>query len=118
MTHDDTRTTEAIPPRVQLNGVFVTLASTTRRWLLLDLIERSPREERTVSEELAAVWGVDRGRVQTQLRHVHLPKLVAAGYVQWDETTGEIRRGPALSEVEPVLQLLDDNADSLPGRWP
>ncbi|WP_224269733.1 DUF7344 domain-containing protein [Haloprofundus salinisoli] len=118
MTYDDTRTPDPIPPRVELNAVFVTFASATRRRVLLTLLEENPQEVRTLSGRLAAVWDVERARVQTQLRHVHLPQLVGAGYVQWNETTGEIDRGPALADIEPMLRLLDDHAERLPGRWP
>ncbi len=89
-----------------------------RRRVLLGVLERSPREERTLSEELAAGRDVERNRVRAQLRHVHLPKLVVTGYVEWNESTGEITRGPAFDELVPLLRVLDGHAEHLPGAWP
>ncbi|WP_224332365.1 DUF7344 domain-containing protein [Haloprofundus halobius] len=118
MTYDNSRTTDPIRPAIELDGVFATLASATRRHVLLGLLERSPREERAVSEELAVAWGVERAHVRTQLRHVHLPKLAVSGHIEWNEVTGEIARGPTFDDLAPLLRLLDDHAVKLPGVWP
>jgi hypothetical protein len=53
-----------------------------------------------------------------ELRHVHLPKLAAAGIVDWDREGAVVRPGPAFETVAPLVELLDGEAETLPGRWP
>lgn len=53
-----------------------------------------------------------------QLVHTHLPKLEAAGYIQWDRETDEISKGPNFEEIEPLLELIENHADELPPGWP
>ncbi|WP_254768047.1 ArsR family transcriptional regulator [Salinilacihabitans rarus] len=52
------------------------------------------------------------------LQHHHLPKLVDTGYVVRDEETRTVRRGPQFDEVAPLLRVLHDDRDVLPGDWP
>lgn len=55
---------------------------------------------------------------EIELYHVHLPKLEAADYVEWNRNTREVSRGSRYGEVEPLLTLLGDHADELPPEWP
>jgi len=54
---------------------------------------------------------------ELQLYHNHLPKLAAEDVVEWDPDTGIVSRGPAFREVEPMVRLLVDNPQALPGAF-
>ena len=45
--------------------------------------------------------------LELELRHVHFPKLEAAGLVEWDRERDALSRGPRFDEVEPVLDALE-----------
>lgn len=49
-----------------------------------------------------------------QMEHVHLPQLDAYGLNEWDRASGEIVRGPAFCDLEPLLELLRDHQTDLP----
>lgn len=85
-----------------------------RRVILNQLRDQSTITESEVLEQLARPH--DRARVQ--LRHQHLPKLMRAGYVHWNQQTNEITRGMCFEEAAQVLKHLSDHADELPGTWP
>ena len=55
---------------------------------------------------------------EVELHHVHLPKLEATGYIEWEEKTGEVSKGPNFEEIEPLLTLFEDYAEELPPNWP
>jgi DNA-binding transcriptional ArsR family regulator len=52
----------------------------------------------------------------TELYHVHLPKLEQAGYVESDPDRRRVRPGPNFDEIEPLLDLLVEHWDELPGK--
>lgn len=54
---------------------------------------------------------------KVQLYHAHLPKLEAAGVIEWDRETETVSRGPQFSAVEPVVRLLAENEHVLPGSF-
>jgi len=58
----------------------------------------------------------DEDHVWTELRHVHLPKLHAAGLVDWNRDAGTVARGRRFDEVAPLVRLLREHDDDLPGR--
>jgi hypothetical protein len=92
-----------------IDSMMDALASPTRRDILATLlgvttgISIPDLERRLDSED-------DRIR----LHHVHLPKLVASGYVTWDGVADTISRGPKFSEVEPLVRLLTAYETALP----
>ena len=94
------------------------LSDQHRRRILAAVAEHNPRheDEFTRTEETASDEEIR--RVRTALRHVHLPKLARKGYIEWDEETGTIRRGPNFEEIEPLLTLMADHGDELPADWP
>lgn len=61
---------------------------------------------------------VDLERRKTELYHAHLPELGAADYVEWDPETETIRRGPNFEDIAPLVRLLVEHEDELPGDWP
>ncbi|MFB6074106.1 MAG: hypothetical protein ABEJ89_03755 [Haloarculaceae archaeon] len=50
------------------------------------------------------------------LYHHHLPRLARAGYVE--RRSDAIRPGPRFEEVAPLVALLDEHRERLPGEWP
>lgn len=100
-----------------LDDSLEVIAHEARRTLLMHLREREPIDVRAVENDLIGD-DYDRHDVRTRLHHVHLPKLEGAGVVVWDRDPGEIHRGWAFPEVEPLLAVLDEHSERIPGSWP
>lgn len=101
-----------------LDRIFDALAHTYRRRILLFMSERSPRhlDGATLEDVATREEAVESSTVE--LRHVHLPKLADAGYIEWDRDEQTVRPGPNFETVASVVQLVDDHRDDLPGEWP
>jgi hypothetical protein len=99
------------------DDVFEALADRCRRRLFLALVERDPPAEITVDDVCSGAVDDDPAD-RTELRHAHLPKLDAMGFIDWDPGTGTIRPGPELGAIRPVVRLLADRAPDLPFDWP
>ena len=96
--------------------VFRALSSAERRQILLALLKSSPRQE---SELAGIVPEIDHGNtVSITLHHQHLPHLDKAGYIDTNQENTRISRGDRFEEISPVLRLLDDNPENVPGQWP
>lgn len=109
------------PGRAPLDRAFDALCDPYRRRVLLAVsdIEGHDADEFTTTAFAAAGMGEeDPDVLQARLFHSHLPRLAEQGYVEWDRERGEIGRGPAFDEVEPLLRLLVDHADELPAEFP
>jgi hypothetical protein len=98
--------------------MFDVLRHPYRRRILMLVSEHNPRDENEFSVDALATEDDDLELLTTELFHVHLPKLAEAGYIEWDEDTHTIRRGPNLDEIAPLLRLIDDHQDELPEGWP
>jgi len=98
---------EATP---RMDEMFATLADRERRRVLLALLEHNPQPE------VIGVGSDDFGddRRLLQLTHAHLPKLEAAGYIEWDRDAHEVVKGPSFDEIRPLLELLDASEADLP----
>lgn len=53
-----------------------------------------------------------------EIYHTHLPKLEAAGFIEWDRDSSTITHGTNFEQVQPVVQLMYDHEDELPEGWP
>jgi hypothetical protein len=94
------------------NDVFEVLADVHRRRLLFDVLDQNPVD---VSELSGVPWEIDEGDEDlVRKRHVHLPKLVDQGFVEWDREHAVVTKGPRFDEIRPFLELLDDHRDELP----
>lgn len=87
--------------------MFGLLANTERRIALHVLRKR--RDERIeihdLAETVSTAWpcdaSLDSTTVEVTLRHAHLPKLAAAGIVEYDDQSGTVRY-----DGNPVLETL------------
>lgn len=97
-----------------LDEALELLTSHHRRRLLVALLHDDA--EFQLPED---VFGADSSEeLIVQLRHNHLPRLERVGVIAWDREAMWIARGPEFVEIEPLLELLDDNPEALPGEWP
>ncbi len=96
-----------------LDRVFDILSNATRRHVLLCVSDASPRSGDVFTPENLAPDGSGPDPQTTTLYHTHLPKLDAAGYVDWNTDTRTIRRGPRLDEIVPLLRLVLDHEDDI-----
>lgn len=103
-------------PRDPLERVFDALRDPIRREILATLVRGGgPTDEDAVVASIAVGMRDDQ-RLRIDLLHVHLPKLVQMGYVEW-VPGGAIRRGPRFEEIATVVEVLLANEDALPARW-
>lgn len=72
------------------------------RLILLGLLDGVVENERDLS-----LRGKDAEEIQAELEREHLPKLEAAGFIEWDRETGEISKGERFEEVERYLRLVE-----------
>ncbi len=93
-----------------LDDLLAALSSVERRRCLFDLLDDSQCP-------ISADW-VDSppdADPLVPLHHVHLARLDELDVVDIDATAGVVRRGPAFDRVRPLLELLRDSRDDLPG---
>ncbi|WP_200840196.1 helix-turn-helix transcriptional regulator [Halorubrum sp. JWXQ-INN 858] len=102
----------------RLNQLFEVLSHPFRRQVLFYLCEHTPDSEGELTVGALKTGGDDPDVLTIQLRHLHFPKLANAGYIEWEESTDTVRRGPMFDEVEPFLRLMHDHRDELPGVGP
>lgn len=104
---------------------FDCLESGERRAILLTLYNRI--SERGIYEEDDSAAVTDGGRFaldltdldteldQVRMHHVHLPKMAAAGYIEHSPDGTSVSPGAAFNEIEPLLKVLSENSEELPG---
>lgn len=97
-----------------LDDALDALAHVQRRRLLTALLEH---DSRAVSPVAVSESGAGPDRSLVALRHVHLPKLASLGFVDWDRECEEVSRGSAFEDIRPLLELLVEHEEDLPGRW-
>lgn len=56
-------------------------------------------------------------RDDLQMYHNHLPKLQAAGVIEWDRDGGTVTRGTEFDAIEPAVRLFATNQHVLPGAF-
>lgn len=97
---------------IEFDDLLDALAHIQRRKLLVALLGHDPQDDESVvidtDEELDRL---------IQMTHVHLPKLEAYGFIDWNRETNEVSRGPQFEEIRPLLELLQSHEDDLPAEW-
>lgn len=93
------------------DNAFSALANDHRRTLLLDLLEENPQDAGVESATSESALTDAEQRAQTEMYHVHLPKLEEYGYIEWDEETNEIIKGPQFEEIRPLLEFVEADGE-------
>lgn len=101
---------------VSADGCLDALGDVSRRRLLVSLL-RADDEGREAVDLRAVDAASNATRAEVPLYHVHLPKLESMDLVDVDYDRGVVSRGPGFDEVEPLLELLEENRDRLPDDW-
>lgn len=87
---------------------FAALADTHRREILLALAAGD--DDAAPLDALDAVSAPATDRLRLAMHHTHLPKLEAAGLVEWDRSGLSVAPGPAFETVEPILLVIEEYA--------
>jgi hypothetical protein len=103
---------------VGIDELFDVLSHPERRRILTELQEREQQPESGLAVETLtpATGTIDVAALR--LVHADLPKLDAAGYIDWDRERHLVSRGPRFQDIEPLLELMTAHADELPSNWP
>lgn len=97
-----------------VDAALSTLSNKHRRRVLLALLDHNPQTVEELSTPDDTHTGDTEG-LRVELHHSHLPKLEAAGLVEWDRETYQVVKGPRFGEIKPLLELLVTNVETLPG---
>ncbi|MFO7926902.1 ArsR family transcriptional regulator [Natronomonas sp.] len=98
----------------RLNQMFEILKHPFRRRVLLRLSEHTPRSEAELTAGALTTSEDEPDVLTIQLRHHHFPKLADTGYIEWDQSTDTIDRGPKFDEIKPLLKLVREYQDEFP----
>lgn len=91
------------------DNIFDALAHAQRRRLLIGLLDHNPQ---AVSNLNNVPWEInERDEELIKKHHVHLPKLVDYGYIEWDRNADVVTKGPQFDEIRPLLEFLNDRQD-------
>ena len=101
---------------ISFDDIVDALADVQRRKVLVALLEHNPQDDAPVviADSDSEADAVER---LVTMQHVHLPKLVDYGFIEWNEETHEVTKGPKFDEIRPLLELLHDHEDELPADW-
>ncbi|MFC6977284.1 ArsR family transcriptional regulator [Halomicroarcula sp. GCM10025709] len=104
--------------KVSLDTLLSLMADKYRRRLLLALLEHNPQDdEDTQVPADVSLEDEELADLQVHMTHTHLPKLVDAGVIEWNEAESAVRKGPKFDELRPLLNLMRNHADELPDDW-
>jgi hypothetical protein len=77
-----------------LDSMLDVLSNRYRRRLLVALLEHNPQEDDDPQVPDDVTLGdEDLEELMVSMRHSHLPKLVDAGFIEWDQEMNNVRRG-------------------------
>ncbi|WP_290814880.1 hypothetical protein [Halovivax sp.] len=96
----------------QTTRIFEALSNRKRRRLLFALLASDPPIH--LDSPPDAVVAGDAARLE--YHHVHLPKLVDYGFVEWDSCANAVERGSRFDEIRPTLETLAENGERPPMR--
>ena len=92
-----------------LNDVlFDVLANEHRRQILFVLLER-PASDLPLYFDTPPDGAGGNPATNIERQHIHLPKLDAHEFIEWDRDRNAVEPGPRLEEYRPVLELLADH---------
>ncbi|WP_049967377.1 hypothetical protein [Haloferax prahovense] len=100
-------------PGLSFDSQLSAIQHVERRQLLLALLTATSND---------AAFGNSRATPETDIRelklqmyHVHLPKLERMGLIEPNGNWYNIRRGPRFNDIVPLLRVIDDHRNELPG---
>lgn len=100
---------------VRWDQLFEVLSAEPRRQLLIAMATAPDKGYQQLPDAAASRHqSKDADRLALELRHLHLPKLVEAGFVRWDEDRSRVRPGPRFQEVEYLLGKILDSVEEMP----
>lgn len=84
--------------------IFDALAHEQRRQLLFSLLEHNPQNPANLSAP--SEDSSEPAEEAISRHHVHLPKLVDYGYIEWNRDADIVTKGPRFDEIRPLLEFL------------
>ncbi|TMT77620.1 ArsR family transcriptional regulator [Haloterrigena sp. H1] len=87
-----------------MDELFSVLANAQRRRILNELLATSLQTDG--GEEILYPAEEFPEEHQTELYHNHLPRLSEAGFIDWNQNTGSVTRGPRFNEISPLLERI------------
>lgn len=103
---------------VTLDAVFSALAHSIRRDVLSMIVARNPRKGGEFESDDLVESSGEPERHYLELYHNHLPRLDEAGFIEWNQETDTILKGPNFEGIRPLIELVQDHEDELPEDWP
>lgn len=89
-----------------------------RRRRLLRRLNETPLDGVNASAIGHSADGSHSDDLAVEMRHVHLPMLEDAGFIDWDRESQRVSRGPRFNELDDVLQVADEHDPVRPVDWP
>ncbi len=102
---------------VSTDLLFDVLADRCRRRLLVALLDHNPQKDGPQKPRNVAFDDEELEQLEVAMTHSHLPKLEEAGFIDWNQEAGLVRKGPRFGDVKPLLELISNHADELPDDW-
>jgi len=101
-----------------MDAMLDVLANRYRRRVLVALLRHNPQDDDDpqIPEDVDHD-SEDLESLMIHMRHTHLPKLEVYGFIEWDQETNTVRKGPQFEEIRPLLELMQNHADELPDEW-
>jgi len=101
-------------PRAPLDASLGHLSHPARRRVLLALLAADPNAV-LGSDDLVAD-GSPSKQEAIELHHNHLPRLAAAGYLEWSRRDDTVTRGPHFETIVPTITMLTEYDDRIPAE--
>lgn len=104
------------PLKSMNDQIFDALANEHRRRLLLALLHENPQDAivESLPRDGDAGDANPEQRHRIQMYHAHLPKLEDDGFIEWNEDTNEVTKGPQFDEIRPLLHFVDGDTKTTP----
>jgi len=87
-----------------------------RRRLLLSLLNDTSDGDRTVVLNQLGADAADE-TLRLSMYHSHLPKLEDLGFITVNSRQDSVTTGSNFAEIQPLVELLDNNRSQLPDGW-
>lgn len=107
---------------VGVDESFSLISGSRRRFTLYYLLSNEHVNIESASLQIAA-WEQDetiasvsekaRESVEVSLHHIHLPKLVESGIIEYDSRGGDIVRGNRFSEIRSTIEQIRANENEI-----